>query len=186
METEEFYTYNDLIYEIHDLKDQGDEISLEIVTFVLSNLFFNNKFLEDPEVSERLDVLVDTNNAIFTILETLMFIVEDAYNKKDNITLEKCSKNLSEIRDFYVSYESYLNLLKDYKLCIDDYNVNTFVSKIFSRTYNDCIKNMLVHYNLVLEEKLNKSIAKEEEMLLIRKDRQLVRLSRKYLKKLEK
>ena len=69
---------------------------------------------------------------------------------------------------------------------MDDHNVNTLASKIFSRTYNDCIKNMLVHYNLVLEEKLNKSIAKEEEMLLIRKDRQLVRLSRKYLKKLEK
>ena len=44
----------------------------------------------------------------------------------------------------------------------------------------------MAHYNLVLEEKLNKSIAKEEEMLLVRKDRQLVRLSRKYLKKLEK
>ena len=186
METQEFYTYNDLIYEIHDLKDQGDEISLEIVTFVLSNLFFNNKFLEDPEVSERLDVLVDTNNAIFTILETLMFIVEDAYNKKDNITLEKCSKNLSEIRDFYVSYESYLNLLKDYKLCIDDYNVNTFAFKNFCKTYNDYVKNIMVHYDLVLEEKLNRGIAKEEEMLLVRKDRQLVRLSRKYLKKLEK
>ena len=186
METEEFYTYNDLIYEIHDLKDQGDEISLEIVTFVLSNLFFNNKFLKDPEVSERLDILVDTSNAIFTTLETIMLVVEDAYNKKDNATLKKCSKELLEIRDFYVSYESFLNLLKDYKLCMDDHNVNTLASKIFSRTYDDCIKNMLVHYNLVLEEKLNKSIAKEEEMLLIRKDRQLVRLSRKYLKKLEK
>ena len=186
METQEFYTYNDLIYEIHDLEEQGEEISLEIVNFVCSNLFFNNKYLKDLEVSERLDILVDTNNAIFTTLKTIMFVLEDAYNKKDNATLEKCSKNLSEIRDFYVSYESYLNLLKDYKLCIDDYNINTFASKNFCKSYNDYIKNIMVHYDLVLEEKLNKGIAKEEEMLLVRKDRQLVRLSRKYLKKLEK
>lgn len=186
MGSQEFYTYNNLIYEIYNLKEQGEKINIEIVNFVCSNLLFNNKFLKDLDVSERLDVLVDTSNAIYTTLDIILYVVEDAYNKKDNITLEKCSKEVLEIRDFYISYESYLNLLKDYKLCIDDHNVNTLVSKIFSRTYDECIKNIMAHYNLVLEEKLNKSIAKEEEMLLVRKDRQLVRLSRKYLKKLEK
>ena len=99
MGSQEFYTYNNLIYEIYNLKEQGEKINIEIVNFVCSNLLFNNKFLKDLDVSERLDVLVDTSNAIYTTLDIILYVVEDAYNKKDNITLEKCSKEVLEIRD---------------------------------------------------------------------------------------
>lgn len=186
MEKEKFYIYNNLIYNLYDLMEQVLELNIEIVGFVCSNFFFNNEFLKDMDVSERLYVLVDTGNIIVNTLDTIMYVIEDAYTKSDFITLENCSRELLKIEDFLVSYENYLNLLKDYKLCMDDYNVNLLAFKFFSSTYDECLKNIVSYYNLVIEERLNKSIAKEEEMFLIRKDRQLVKLGRKYLKKLEK
>ena len=60
METQELKLYNSLIEYLLDLEDEGYEIREDIVRFNLENILKNQELLIDPEISERLAVLVNS------------------------------------------------------------------------------------------------------------------------------
>lgn len=60
MKTQELKLYNSLIEYLLDLEDEGYEIREDIVRFNLENILKNQELLIDPEISERLAVLVNS------------------------------------------------------------------------------------------------------------------------------
>ena len=60
MKTQELKLYNSLIEYLLDLEDEGYEIREDIVRFNLENILENQELLIDPEISERLAVLVNS------------------------------------------------------------------------------------------------------------------------------
>ena len=116
-------------------------------------------------------------------LEAIMLVGDDAYNSNNLLDLSECYVDVLKIENLFCDYDSYFNLLKNYQLCIDEHNVNSFVSKLLCHDYEDYIKLISNHFSLVLEEKYNTSISLVEGMNLVKKDNRLVI---KYLKKKEK
>ena len=60
MKTQELKLYNSLIEYLLDLEDEGYEIREDIVRFNLEKNKKNQELLIDPEISERLAVLVNS------------------------------------------------------------------------------------------------------------------------------
>ena len=60
MKIQELKIYNNLIESLLDLKEEGYEIREDIVRFNLENILENQELLIDPEICERLAVLVNS------------------------------------------------------------------------------------------------------------------------------
>ena len=175
--------YNKLVEMIYEMEEESEERRIELVNYICFLMCFNPKLLKSPEVYERLDVLVSSNNTIIMALEAIMLVGDDAYNSNNLLDLSECYVDVLKIENLFCDYDSYFNLLKCYQLCIDEHNINTLTAKLLCHDYEDYIKLISNHFSLVLEEKYNTSISLVEGMNLVKKDNRLVI---KYLKKKEK
>ena len=175
--------YNRLVEMIYELEEESEERRIELINYVFFLMTFNPKLLNSPEMSQRLDVLVSSNDTIITILEEIMVAGENAYNSNNLLELIDSYTDTLKIKDLLSEYDSYFNLVKNYQLCIDEHNINSFVSKLLPHNYDDYIKLISNHFSLVLEEKYNNNISLVEGMKLVKEDNRLVI---KYLKKKEK
>ena len=175
--------YNKLVEMIYEMEEESEERRIELVNYICFLMCFNPKLLKSPEVYERLDVLVSSNNTIIMALEAIMLVGESAYHSNNLLDLSECYVDVLKIENLFCDYDSYFNLLKCYQLCIDEHNINTLTAKLLCHNYDDYIEAISKHFDLTLEEKYNVDISLVEEINLIRKDKYL---ARKYLKKIKK
>lgn len=83
METQELKLYNSLIEYLLDLEDEGYEIREDIVRFNLENILKNQELLIDPEISERLAVLVNSVTIAAKALGLIATSVEEGFERED-------------------------------------------------------------------------------------------------------
>ena len=60
--------YKETIEIIEEIEDRDYKNREDLVNFILSNLPFDSKFLNSPEVYVRIDTLVNTSNAIILVI----------------------------------------------------------------------------------------------------------------------
>ena len=175
--------YNKLMANISGLEELSKEKRIELINYVFYLMCFNAKLLNSPEMFERLDVLVTSNEVITTVLNEIKLAGEEAYNRKKLLDLIECYTDIMKIDELIHDYSNYFKLMQEYQQCIDEYATNLFVSKVLCYSYEDYLKAINWHFNLVLEEKYNVSVSLVEEHKLVKKDNCFLR---KYLKNKER
>ena len=177
--------YKETIEIIEEIEDRDYKNREDLVNFILSNLPFDSKFLNSPEVYVRIDTLVNTSNAIISTIEAIACVLDISYEISDIKSLKSCYSDALYIDDLYYDYEDYQDTLLSYQDCIEEFVMNHFALRNCNNTYDNYIELITRYFELVEEEKNNNAFAKENQMRLVKKDRKLVSLGRKYLKKLE-
>ena len=88
MNVKETTIYNNLVDTLFNLEMEGTEIREDIVYFNLENILENQSLLKDPEIRERLAVLVNSNNIAVKALERIAIATEQGFEEKDYSNLE--------------------------------------------------------------------------------------------------
>ena len=111
MKTQELKIYNNLIDSLFDLKEEGYEIREDIVRFNLENILENEDLLFDPEMCERLSILVNSANVASKALGLIATSVEEGFEREDikNLGFNYCNAKI--IENLYINHDIYLSLL---------------------------------------------------------------------------
>lgn len=142
MKTQELKLYNSLIEYLLDLEDEGYEIREDIVRFNLENILKNQELLIDPEISERLAVLVNST--------TIATSVEEGFEREEIKSLGFNYCNAKIIENLYTNHDIYLSLLINYRI----YKLNHYHDEYFTKNNNE---------KLAVERKI-----KEADKLLVK------------------
>ena len=150
METQELKLYNSLIEYLLDLEDEGYEIREDIVRFNLENILKNQELLIDPEISERLAVLVNSATIVAKVLGLIATSVEEGFEREDTKSLGFNYCNTKIIENLYTNHDIYLSLLINYRI----YKLNHYHDEYFTKNNNE---------KLAVERKI-----KEADKLLVK------------------
>ena len=178
--------YNNIIEMVFEILEDCEEQTIELINYIFFLMVFNHKLLNSHEVSIRLDTLNDVKKAIVTSLFALDLKIQDAYNSNNREELLMCYIDILEIDNLLLGFNNYFGLLKDYQLCIEKDNLDTFIFNNCSSSVDDYIRVMNSHFNNIENEKENINISLESRIELVRSSMQIVKDNNKYLKKLKK
>ena len=154
MNVKETTIYNNLVDTLFNLEMEGTEIREDIVYFNLENILENQSLLKDPEIRERLAVLVNSNNIAVKALERVAIATEQGFEEKDYSNLEFNYSNALIIRNLYINYDIYLVLLINYRFYkIKNYHdkylmENNQNSKLVKRKITEANKILIKNFNL--------------------------------------
>ena len=154
MNVKETTIYNNLVDTLFNLEMEGTEIREDIVYFNLENILENQSLLKDPEIRERLAVLVNSNNIAVKALERIAIATEQGFEEKDYSNLEFNYSNALIIRNLYINYDIYLVLLINYRFYkIKHYHdkylmENNQNSKLVKRKITEANKILIKNFNL--------------------------------------
>lgn len=154
MNVKETTIYNNLVDTLFNLEMEGTEIREDIVYFNLENILENQSLLKDPEIRERLAVLVNSNNIAVKALERIAIATEQGFEEKDYSNLEFNYSNALIIRNLYINYDIYLVLLINYRFYkIKNYHdkylmENNQNSKLVKRKITEANKILIKNFNL--------------------------------------
>ena len=154
MNVKETTIYNNLVDTLFNLEMEGTEIREDIVYFNLENILENQSLLKDPEIRERLAVLVNSNNIAVKALERVAIATEQGFEEKDYSNLEFNYSNALIIRNLYINYDIYLVLLINYRFYkIKNYHdkylmENNQNSKLVKRKITEVNKILIKNFNL--------------------------------------
>ena len=129
MKTQELKLYNSLIEHLFDLEDEGYEIREDIVRFNLENILENQELLIDPEISERLAVLVNSATIATKVLGLIATSVEEGFEREDTKSLGFNYCNTKIIENLYTNHDIYLSLLINYRI----YKLNHYHDEYFTK-----------------------------------------------------
>lgn len=154
MNVKETTIYNNLVDTLFNLEMEGTEIREDIVYFNLENILENQSLLKDPEIRERLAVLVNSNNIAVKALERIAIATEQGFEEKNYSNLEFNYSNALIIRNLYINYDIYLVLLINYRFYkIKNYHdkylmENNQNSKLVKRKITEANKILIKNFNL--------------------------------------
>ena len=154
MNVKETTIYNNLVDTLFNLEMEGTEIREDIVYFNLENILENQSLLKDPEIRERLAVLVNSNTIAVKALERIAIATEQGFEEKDYSNLEFNYSNALIIRNLYINYDIYLVLLINYRFYkIKNYHdkylmENNQNSKLVKRKITEANKILIKNFNL--------------------------------------
>ena len=150
MKTQELKIYNNLIDSRFDLEEEGYEIREDIVRFNLENILENEDLLFDPEMCERLSILVNSANVASKALGLIATSVEEGFEREDIKKLGFNYCNAKIIENLYINHDIYLSLLINYRI----YKLNHYHDEYFTKNNNE---------KLAVERKI-----KEADKLLVK------------------
>ena len=156
MNVKETTIYNNLVDTLFNLEMEGTEIREDIVYFNLENILENQSLLKDPEIRERLAVLVNSNNIAVKALERIAIATEQGFEEKDYSNLEFNYSNALIIRNIYISYDIYLVLLINYRF----YKIKNYHDKYLMENNQNSklVKRKITEANKILIKNLNLKI----------------------------
>ena len=156
MNVKETTIYNNLVDTLFNLEMEGTEIREDIVYFNLENILENQSLLKDPEIRERLAVLVNSNNIAVKALERVAIATEQGFEVKDYSNLEFNYSNALIIRNLYINYDIYLVLLINYRF----YKIKNYHDKYLMENNQNSklVKRKITEANKILIKNLNLKI----------------------------
>ena len=156
MNVKETTIYNNLVDTLFNLEMEGTEIREDIVYFNLENILENQSLLKDPEIRERLAVLVNSNNIAVKALERIAIATEQGFEVKDYSNLEFNYSNALIIRNLYINYDIYLVLLINYRF----YKIKNYHDKYLMENNQNSklVKRKITEANKILIKNLNLKI----------------------------
>ena len=156
MNVKETTIYNNLVDTLFNLEMEGTEIREDIVYFNLENILENQSLLKDPEIRERLAVLVNSNNIAVKALERIAIATEQGFEEKDYSNLEFNYSNALIIRNLYINYDIYLVLLINYRF----YKIKNYHDKYLMENNQNSklVKRKITEANKILIKNLNLKI----------------------------
>ena len=87
MNTRELKIYNNLIKSLLSLEQEDYENREKIVKFIIETTLSNGTLINDPEISERLSLLIDSSNIAKESLSLLATSTEQGYEEEDATNL---------------------------------------------------------------------------------------------------
>ena len=156
MNVKETTIYNNLVDTLFNLEMEGTEIREDIVYFNLENILENQSLLKDPEIRERLAVLVNSNNIAVKALERIAIATEQRFEEKDYSNLGFNYSNALIIRNLYINYDIYLVLLINYRF----YKIKNYHDKYLMENNQNSklVKRKITEANKILIKNLNLKI----------------------------
>ncbi len=156
MNVKETTIYNNLVDTLFNLEMEGTEIREDIVYFNLENILENQSLLKDPEIRERLAVLVNSNNIAVKALERIAIATEQGFEEKDYSNLGFNYSNALIIRNLYINYDIYLVLLINYRF----YKIKNYHDKYLMENNQNSklVKRKITEANKILIKNLNLKI----------------------------
>ena len=156
MNVKETTIYNNLVDTLFNLEMEGTEIREDIVYFNLENILENQSLLKDPEIRERLAVLVNSNTIAVKALERIAIATEQGFEEKDYSNLEFNYSNALIIRNLYINYDIYLVLLINYRF----YKIKNYHDKYLMENNQNSklVKRKITEANKILIKNLNLKI----------------------------
>lgn len=149
MNTKELKIYNNLIKQLLSLEQEDYENREKIVRFIIETMLSNRTLINDPEISERLSLLIDSSTIVRESLSLLATSTEQDYEVEDATNLGSNYSSSLLISNLYIAHDKYLSLLGNYRLYKqENYHVKYLVdNKIESLSVSEEIKevnNLLV------------------------------------------
>ena len=175
--------FNKIIEMTYSLSEELEERKIDLVSFVIFNSIFNPDILNCPEISSRVDVLVDTTNIMNSILDSISILSLRSYKEDDINSLGSYYVDALKIDNLCFDYDSYYALLLNYYYCLIEHS---HIHLLDDSTYEDCIDTIIEHFISLANEECNIEITREEEMKIRAQDKHLIKLRKEYLKKIEK
>ena len=142
MNTRELKIYNNLIKSLLSLEQEDYENREKIVKFIIETTLSNGTLINDPEISERLSLLIDSSNIAKESLSLLATSTEQGYEEEDATNLGSNYSSSLLIGNLYIAHDKYLSLLGNYRLYKqENYHVKYLVdNKIESLSIAEEIK----------------------------------------------
>ena len=149
MNTKELKIYNNLIKQLLSLEQEDYENREKIVRFIIETTLSNGTLINDPEIYERISLLIDSSNIVRESLSLLATSTEQDYEVEDATNLGSNYSSSLLISNLYIAHDKYLSLLGNYRLYKqENYHVKYLVdNKIESLSVSEEIKevnNLLV------------------------------------------
>ena len=149
MNTKELKIYNNLIKQFLSLEQEDYENREKIVRFIIETMLSNGTLINDPEIYERISLLIDSSNIVRESLSLLATSTEQDYEVEDATNLGSNYSSSLLISNLYIAHDKYLSLLGNYRLYKqENYHVKYLVdNKIESLSVSEEIKevnNLLV------------------------------------------
>ena len=149
MNTKELKIYNNLIKQLLSLEQEDYENREKIVRFIIETMLSNRSLINDPEISERLSLLIDSSTIVRESLSLLATSTEQDYEVEGATNLGSNYSSSLLISNLYIAHDKYLSLLGNYRLYKqENYHVKYLVdNKIESLSVSEEIKevnNLLV------------------------------------------
>ncbi len=149
MNTKELKIYNNLIKQLLSLEQEDYENREKIVRFIIETMLSNGTLINDPEIYERISLLIDSSNIVRESLSLLATSTEQDYEVEDATNLGSNYSSSLLISNLYIAHDKYLSLLGNYRLYKqENYHVKYLVdNKIESLSVSEEIKevnNLLV------------------------------------------
>ncbi len=128
MKLQELKIYNNLIKTLLMLEKEGYDKRAEIVNFIITAARNNKDLLIDPEICERLAILVDSSNIAVKALDIISNKVEKDFEKDDPTNLGTNYYNTLVITNLHIEHDKYLSLLANYEIYKqENYSVNYLI-----------------------------------------------------------
>ena len=149
MNTKELKIYNNLIKQLLSLEQEDYKNREKIVRFIIETMLSNGTLINDPEIYERISLLIDSSNIVRESLSLLATSTEQDYEVEDATNLGSNYSSSLLISNLYIAHDKYLSLLGNYRLYKqENYHVKYLVdNKIESLSVSEEIKevnNLLV------------------------------------------
>ncbi len=116
MKTQELKIYNKLIEALFDLEEEGYENRENIVRFVIENFIISSDWLKDPEICERISILVDSSIIATKVLGIIATSTEHDFEIENTTNLGRNYSNTILINNLYIAHDKYLDLLGNYRI----------------------------------------------------------------------
>ena len=108
MNINELKIFNNLIKTLLNLEMEDYENREKIVLSVIKNIITSSEILKDPEICERISILVDSS-----IIDTTS--IEQDYEREIVTNLGRNYNNSLLIGNLYIAHDKYLDLLGNYR-----------------------------------------------------------------------
>ncbi len=116
MKIQEVQIYNNLIETLFNLEIEGYENREKIVNFVIENIINNKELLLNPEICERISILVDSSNIATKALSLIAISTEHDFEIEDTTSLGSNYSNSLLISNLYIAHDKYFDLLGNYRI----------------------------------------------------------------------
>ena len=104
---------------MEEISDEGYSSRKSIISYIIDNL----KYINEPEISERISFLVDSANVLATSIE----LINVSLDNREFSNIGKYYTNSLTITDILVLQDKYIQLLIDYKSLLVTNNINKLI-----------------------------------------------------------
>ena len=115
MNINELKIFNNLIKTLFNLEMEDYEKREKIVLSVIKNIITSSEILKDPEICERISILVDSSIIATTSLGLIVTSTEQDYERESVTNLGRNYNNSLLIGNLYIAHDKYLDLLGNYR-----------------------------------------------------------------------